>query len=316
MDDFACDKDPRLLASAGAPADSSRPVLQAAHPDHRESDGNCDHSSKSGAMTSCSSSASEEGKSSFSIASILAKDAVPRTAVDPTLLKNPLWAVTPFSLLPSSTAKGKPWFPWPFVSPLSHQHLPHDISRYSDRLSSGSADLGLDSEVGDVEEEENCASDSVSEPGSDRASESAGEEERAKARFCHSVSRQEATPLQSPKDFGPSVTSTSDSRKVCVKTCDPERKGNQSGNGSSSGGSKKSCGKKSSNTASSSSCPSDGKSGKPRRARTAFTYEQLVSLENKFKTTRYLSVCERLNLALSLRLTETQVCPPLFLCPR
>lgn len=51
----------------------------------------------------------------------------------------------------------------------------------------------------------------------------------------------------------------------------------------------------------------DGKSGKPRRARTAFTYEQLVALENKFKTTRYLSVCERLNLALSLRLTETQV---------
>jgi homeobox protein Nkx-1 len=49
------------------------------------------------------------------------------------------------------------------------------------------------------------------------------------------------------------------------------------------------------------------KPGKPRRARTAFTYEQLVALENKFKTTRYLSVCERLNLALSLNLTETQV---------
>ncbi|XP_054766606.2 homeobox protein slou-like [Lytechinus pictus] len=49
------------------------------------------------------------------------------------------------------------------------------------------------------------------------------------------------------------------------------------------------------------------KSSKPRRARTAFTYEQLVALENKFKTTRYLSVCERLNLALSLSLTETQV---------
>lgn len=47
--------------------------------------------------------------------------------------------------------------------------------------------------------------------------------------------------------------------------------------------------------------------GKVRRARTAFTYEQLVALENKFKTTRYLSVCERLNLALSLSLTETQV---------
>ena len=49
------------------------------------------------------------------------------------------------------------------------------------------------------------------------------------------------------------------------------------------------------------------KHGKPRRARTAFTYEQLVALENKFKTTRYLSVCERLNLALGLNLTETQV---------
>ncbi|GIY49346.1 hypothetical protein CDAR_600461 [Caerostris darwini] len=56
-----------------------------------------------------------------------------------------------------------------------------------------------------------------------------------------------------------------------------------------------------------SSSSSDSKAGKPRRARTAFTYEQLVALENKFKTTRYLSVCERLNLALSLRLTETQV---------
>lgn len=54
---------------------------------------------------------------------------------------------------------------------------------------------------------------------------------------------------------------------------------------------------------------------KPRRARTAFTYEQLVSLENKFKTTRYLSVCERLNLALSLSLTETQV-RNIFICKK
>ena len=52
---------------------------------------------------------------------------------------------------------------------------------------------------------------------------------------------------------------------------------------------------------------SNSNTSKPRRARTAFTYEQLVALENKFKTTRYLSVCERLNLALSLSLTETQV---------
>lgn len=49
-------------------------------------------------------------------------------------------------------------------------------------------------------------------------------------------------------------------------------------------------------------------SSKPRRARTAFTYEQLVALENKFRATRYLGcVRERLNLALSLSLTETQV---------
>lgn len=51
----------------------------------------------------------------------------------------------------------------------------------------------------------------------------------------------------------------------------------------------------------------DTKISKPRRIRTAFTYEQLVALENKFRTTRYLSVCERLNLALSLGLSETQV---------
>ena len=61
---------------------------------------------------------------------------------------------------------------------------------------------------------------------------------------------------------------------------------------------------------------SESKSSKPRRARTAFTYEQLVSLENKFKTTRYLSVCERLNLALSLNLTETQVKPTLLSNPK
>jgi homeobox protein Nkx-1 len=58
---------------------------------------------------------------------------------------------------------------------------------------------------------------------------------------------------------------------------------------------------------SSTSSSTTDKPSKPRRARTAFTYEQLVALENKFKQTRYLSVCERLNLALSLSLTETQV---------
>ncbi|XP_075071256.1 NK1 transcription factor-related protein 2 [Mixophyes fleayi] len=48
-------------------------------------------------------------------------------------------------------------------------------------------------------------------------------------------------------------------------------------------------------------------SSKARRARTAFTYEQLVALESRFRSSRYLSVCERLSLALTLRLTETQV---------
>ncbi|GMT35143.1 hypothetical protein PFISCL1PPCAC_26440, partial [Pristionchus fissidentatus] len=46
---------------------------------------------------------------------------------------------------------------------------------------------------------------------------------------------------------------------------------------------------------------------KARRARTAFTFEQLSALEAKFKTSRYLSVCDRLALALALDLTETQV---------
>ncbi|EFO82667.1 hypothetical protein GCK72_024296 [Caenorhabditis remanei] len=56
--------------------------------------------------------------------------------------------------------------------------------------------------------------------------------------------------------------------------------------------------------------PTDDKSSrklKMRRARTAFTYEQLVALENKFKASRYLSVCERLSLAIQLQLSETQV---------
>jgi hypothetical protein len=65
-----------------------------------------------------------------------------------------------------------------------------------------------------------------------------------------------------------------------------------------------------------SSTPSDnsivvGQSSKritrERRARTAFTYDQLATLENKFKTNRYLSVFERMNLALALKLSETQV---------
>ncbi|XP_055850747.1 homeobox protein slou [Episyrphus balteatus] len=76
---------------------------------------------------------------------------------------------------------------------------------------------------------------------------------------------------------------------------------------SKKGGSRNSRGSSSDGKGPGGSSGGGGGGSKPRRARTAFTYEQLVSLENKFKTTRYLSVCERLNLALSLSLTETQV---------
>ncbi|RXG60765.1 Homeobox protein slou [Armadillidium vulgare] len=82
---------------------------------------------------------------------------------------------------------------------------------------------------------------------------------------------------------------------TALESEDAEDEGNTKGSGSGSSSKKRRC--------------SDGGGGssKPRRARTAFTYEQLVALENKFKQTRYLSVCERLNLALGLSLTETQV---------
>ena len=50
-----------------------------------------------------------------------------------------------------------------------------------------------------------------------------------------------------------------------------------------------------------------GRWSRGRRTRTAFSYDQLAALESKFRLTRYLSVCERLSLALALGLTETQV---------
>lgn len=46
---------------------------------------------------------------------------------------------------------------------------------------------------------------------------------------------------------------------------------------------------------------------KLRRARTAFTYDQISLLEKKFSSARYLSIFERTNLAKSLNLSETQV---------
>ncbi|ETN67667.1 nk homeobox protein [Anopheles darlingi] len=105
-------------------------------------------------------------------------------------------------------------------------------------------------------------------------------------------------------DMGDDNTMGSDLEDHASETSDTKKdgpgRGGSGGNGGAAGGGGGSGGDGKSQGSSSSS-------SKPRRARTAFTYEQLVSLENKFKTTRYLSVCERLNLALSLSLTETQV---------
>lgn len=52
---------------------------------------------------------------------------------------------------------------------------------------------------------------------------------------------------------------------------------------------------------------------KRRKARTVFSEEQLEGLENRFLTQKYLSTPERMDLAISLNLTETQVCysPPI-----
>lgn len=46
---------------------------------------------------------------------------------------------------------------------------------------------------------------------------------------------------------------------------------------------------------------------KPRKARTAFTDHQLAQLERSFERQKYLSVQDRMELAASLNLTDTQV---------
>lgn len=46
---------------------------------------------------------------------------------------------------------------------------------------------------------------------------------------------------------------------------------------------------------------------KPRKARTAFTDHQLGQLERSFERQKYLSVQDRMELAASLNLTDTQV---------
>lgn len=46
---------------------------------------------------------------------------------------------------------------------------------------------------------------------------------------------------------------------------------------------------------------------KPRKARTAFSDHQLAQLERSFERQKYLSVQDRMELAASLNLTDTQV---------
>ncbi|GFT44409.1 barH-like 1 homeobox protein [Nephila pilipes] len=49
------------------------------------------------------------------------------------------------------------------------------------------------------------------------------------------------------------------------------------------------------------------KNKKPRKARTAFTDHQLRTLEKSFERQKYLSVQDRMELAVKLNLTDTQV---------
>ena len=51
----------------------------------------------------------------------------------------------------------------------------------------------------------------------------------------------------------------------------------------------------------------NSKAKKPRKARTAFTDHQLQELERSFERQKYLSVQDRMDLAASLSLSDTQV---------
>ncbi|XP_019615837.1 PREDICTED: barH-like 1 homeobox protein [Branchiostoma belcheri] len=70
---------------------------------------------------------------------------------------------------------------------------------------------------------------------------------------------------------------------------------------------KDSKGKDDSEISSSRDSPHHLKPKKPRKARTAFTDHQLAQLERSFERQKYLSVQDRMELAASLNLTDTQV---------
>lgn len=325
MDEFSAERDGQTVKKCSSvavssvsvttrPTDSS-PRLTEKEKAEEEVDAKASSSEDSfktcHSMTSCSNTRignpENSMKPSFSIANILAKDVVPKTAMEHAM-KNSLWSVSPFPLMPP---KSKSWHPWPFPVPFPTHHHQHNLfdrnlnGSYSDRVSNGSlaSPEPTASEIGELDDmDENCVSDTASDAGiSDPASESGDEKSsRITKQSLHRNLRHER--VCSVKSCGKGTAGTPGNRKTTPES--NEEKNNQSGN-ELSASCKKANGKK--NAVPNPNNTSDAKSGKPRRARTAFTYEQLVSLENKFKTTRYLSVCERLNLALSLRLTETQV---------
>lgn len=53
--------------------------------------------------------------------------------------------------------------------------------------------------------------------------------------------------------------------------------------------------------------PTSARLKKPRKARTAFSDQQLSRLERSFQKQKYLSVQDRMELAASLQLSDTQV---------
>lgn len=55
---------------------------------------------------------------------------------------------------------------------------------------------------------------------------------------------------------------------------------------------------------------SDGEPSRKKKARTAFTNDQVTALEKKFRDQKYLAASERADLADQLKLTDQQVITP------
>ncbi|XP_072496476.1 NK1 transcription factor-related protein 2 [Notamacropus eugenii] len=168
-------------------------------------------------------------------------------------------------------------------------------AKISDRLPASVLDCSVEEEEEDDDYEEEDEDEEDDEDDEDEKAEAEEEEEMPRLRG-HGLGRPRRRLQRSRR--GPSEPES------------PEDRGGGGGDSSSVGTLAPALGPEGSQTPRSLQRrrPAEGSScAKPRRARTAFTYEQLVALENKFRATRYLSVCERLNLALALSLTETQV---------